>query len=61
MILSDGVVDASVFELAEAIILVDLDDCEWSCEFVGAPEVFNHQVCDSYGLGASCDTDAPLS
>jgi hypothetical protein len=58
VVLFDGLVNANVFKLPAAF-LVDLD--EWSREFVGAPEVFNHQVCDSYGIGASCDTDAPLS
>ena len=55
MILPDRVVDADMFELAEAIILVDLDDGEWAYELVGAPHVFYE-----YGLCASCDADAPL-
>ena len=61
VVLSDGVVDACVLQLSEAVILVDLDYCEWSREFVGSPEVFDHEVCDGYGFGTACDSDAPLS
>ena len=37
VVLPDRVVDASVFELAEAILLVDLDDCNRAGELASAP------------------------
>ena len=61
VILSDGVVDAGVLELTETILLIDLDYRQWSCEFVVAPEVLDHEVRDGYGFGSTCNSNAPLS
>ena len=61
MVLSDRFVYADVFELAEAVLLVDLNECDWSNESVSAPEVFDENVCDCYGFCSSRDADTPLS
>ena len=60
MVLRDCFVYADVFELSEAVFLVYLYDCDGACELVGAPEVFNEEVCDGNGFGASGDANAPL-
>ncbi len=44
MVLSDGLVDADVLQLTEAVFLVNLDEGEWTGELVGAPEIFNEEV-----------------
>ena len=41
MVLSNGFVDADVFELAEAVLLANLNECDRAGELVGAPEVFD--------------------
>ena len=60
MVLSDGVVDASVFELSAAVLLVDLDYRKWSCEFVVAPKVLDHEVCDGDSFGSAGNSNSPL-
>ena len=60
VVLSNGLVDADVLELSEAVFLVDLDECERACKLVGAPEVLDEEVGDGYGFCSSCDSDAPL-
>ncbi len=56
----DCFVDANVFELAASVILINLDDGNWAGELVGAPEVFNEEVCNRYCFSATRDADAPL-
>ena len=60
VVLSNGLVDADVFQLTEAVVLVNLDECEWTGELVGAPEVFNEEVGNGYGFNSSRNSDAPL-
>ena len=60
VVLSNGLVDADVFQLAEAVLLVDLVECEWTGELADAPEVLNEEVGDCNGFCSSCDSNAPL-
>jgi hypothetical protein len=61
VILSNGLIDADVFELSKAVVLVNLDECERAGKLVGTPEVFDEEVSDGDGFCSSCDSDAPLS
>ena len=61
MVLSDGLVDADVLQLAEAVFLVYLNECEWAGELVGGPEIFNEEVGDRNGFCSSCDSKCPTA
>ena len=61
MVLLDCFVDEFVFQLSEAVLLVDLDDCYGACELVCGPHVFDEEVRNGDGLCSSCDAYAPLS
>ena len=60
MVLSNGLVDADVPQLTETVFfLAHLDECEWTGELVGAPEIFNEEAGDRNGFCSSCDSNAP--
>ena len=60
VVLSNGLIDADVFQLTKAAFLVNLDECERADKLVGAPEVFYEEVGDRNGFCSSCDSNAPL-
>ena len=59
--LSHNFVDGRVVELAEAVLLVDLNNCQWSGEELSMPHVFSKEVGKGDCLGAASDTSNPLS
>ena len=61
VVLFECFVDAFVFQLSEAVILVDLDDCYGARELVCGPHFLNEEVRNGDGLCSSCDAYAPLS